>query len=239
MSTANDNRPETITITMLPIDQLDPNPWNPNELTDEQRAELLAEVRRLGKVPKPVVARPNGERFEIVDGEHNWKAAKECGLTQVPCEVVELDDYTARLETFKRNQHGQHDRVHEGKMFRKMLKLRKISQRKLAAESGISEATLRRRNSLEYALAADLRNEHFREHGCRSPFLRQVEPDGIISIQIFQPGHSVRFLGDVDPEKFSPVWVRRRCPCFRSKNSTFILHYPAACVTAGLTLVAS
>ena len=62
--TANDT-----TMTEIPVDQLTPNPWNPNQMADEEYGELVAEVKHLGRLPKPIVVRPNGERarfdFEI------------------------------------------------------------------------------------------------------------------------------------------------------------------------------
>jgi len=187
-----------IKVTMIAIDQLDPNPWNPNKLTNEQFAELLAEVRRLGKLPKPIVVRPSGDRFEIVDGEHSWKAAKECGLTEVPCEVVDLDDFTARLETYKRNQHGKHNHVREGQMFREMLKIGKQSQRKLAKASNISESTLR--NCLDFAKAADLRNDYFQKHGCCPAYCWVEKPDGTRECYTNSSGMPI------DPEHFSCAW---------------------------------
>jgi ParB/RepB/Spo0J family partition protein len=187
-----------IQVTMILIDQLDPNPWNPNELTDEQRAELLAEIQRLGRLPKPIVVRPRGDRYEIVDGEHGWRAARECGLTEVPCEVVDVDDFIARLETYKRNQHGTHNRVREGQLFREMLKLRRTSQRKLAGMFGISEATLR--NCLDYAKAADLRNEHFQTNGCCPAHYWVEKPDG--TRDCYTPGSTTT----IDPDHFSCTW---------------------------------
>jgi ParB/RepB/Spo0J family partition protein len=220
MSTINEHRNEQIQITIIPTDQVDPNLWNPNELTAEQRAELLAEVRRLGRLPKPVVVRRKGDRYEIVDGEHGWRAAKECGLTEIPCEVVEIDDFTARLETYKRNQHGQHNRVREGQMFREMLKLRKISQRKLAAESGISEATLR--NSLDYARAADLRNEHFQKHAGCSPRCTWIEQsDGIANCC------EAYSKLPIDPERFSPAWGEVQVSAFSIQKLHTYLALPS------------
>ena len=73
--------------TMLPISSLCANSYNPNEMSNEEFAELVAEVRHLGRLPKPVVVQRNGDGYMIVDGEHGWRAAGEVGLTDVLCEV--------------------------------------------------------------------------------------------------------------------------------------------------------
>ena len=141
--------------TMLARSSLSANTYNPNEMSDDEFAELVAEVRHLGRLPKPVVVRRHGEGYLIVDGEHGWRAAKEVGLTEVVCEVIDVDDFEAMRQTFKRNQHGTHDPVRLGRMFQRMKTTRRLSQRRLAKAVGVSEGTIR--NAMVYAEAADLR----------------------------------------------------------------------------------
>jgi ParB-like chromosome segregation protein Spo0J len=127
-------------------------------MTEEEFAELVEEVRHLGRLPKPVVVRNGyaGDTYQIVDGEHGWRAAKEAGLEEITCEVIEADDFEAMRQTYKRNQHGTHDRAALGEMFSRMMAERGISNRKLAEEIAVSEGTIR--NALTFAEAAELRN---------------------------------------------------------------------------------
>lgn len=146
-------------ILSLPVGDLVSNDYNPNEMTAGEFAELVAEVKHLGRLPKPVIVRPNGDNYVIVDGEHNWRAAQELELNEVPCEVVEVDDFEAMRQTYKRNQHGTHNPVLLGQMFQRMKKERKLSNRKLAKEMEISEATIR--NALLYAdMVEEVRNHY-------------------------------------------------------------------------------
>ena len=95
-------------------------------------SELVAEVRHLGRLPKPVVARKNETGFQIIDGEHGWRAATQVGLSSITCEVIEADDFESMRQTYKRNQHGKHDLLIQGRMFDLMMKAGAISMRKLA-----------------------------------------------------------------------------------------------------------
>ena len=92
----------TAMIQMLSVGSLKANDYNPNRMTAEGFVELVAEVRHLGRLPKPVVVRPIGSDYLIVDGEHGWRAAQEAGLVEVPCEVIEVDDFEAMRQTHKR-----------------------------------------------------------------------------------------------------------------------------------------
>ena len=184
--------------TTLPIEALQPNDYNPNHMDDERFAELVEEVRHLGRLPKPVVARLNGDdQYVIVDGEHGWRAAREVGLAEIPVEVIDVDDFEARRQTYKRNQHGDHDPVRLGRMFRQMMDERGLSQRALAKEIAVSEGTVR--NTLLYAEAAELRNGY-------APDLDDAEVVAEIS------GHNIRQLRAYCalPEGIRDCWLRDR-----------------------------
>jgi hypothetical protein len=142
----------------LPVEALHANGYNPNSMTTAGFGELVAEVRHLGRLPKPVVVRPNAAGYTIVDGEHGWRAACEVGLAEIPCEVIEADDFEAMRQTYKRNQHGAHHPVLLGRMFRAMLTERSLSQRELAKEIAVSEGAIR--TALLYVDAADVRNSY-------------------------------------------------------------------------------
>jgi ParB family chromosome partitioning protein len=146
-------RPAAV-ITTLPADTLHPNEYNPNRMTEAEYAELVAEVRHLKRLPKPVVVRPDGDGYTIVDGEHGWRAANVVGLSEVPCEIIEADDFEAMRQTYKRNQHGTHDPLLLGRMFRRMMESRSLSARSLAEAIAVSEGTVR--NALLYAEAGHI-----------------------------------------------------------------------------------
>ncbi len=155
------DRPAASSAT-LATHSIHPNDYNPNRMTDEEYAELVMEVKHLGRLPKPVIVRPNGDGYQIVDGEHGWRAAQEVGLAEIPCEVIEADDFEARRQTFKRNEHGTHKPLLLGKMFQQMMTERGLSRRKLAEEIEVSEGTIR--NALEFVKAEEVRNSYAAEH---------------------------------------------------------------------------
>lgn len=144
----------------IPIELLDPNDYNPNRMTEAEFNEFVAEIIRLGRLPKPVVARPNSRagRYTIIDGEHGWRAATKAGLKRIPCEIIEADDFEAMRQTYKRNQHGTHTPILLGRFFRRMMEDRGLSQRALAKEIEVSEGSIR--NALHYEQAAGVRNDY-------------------------------------------------------------------------------
>lgn len=143
----------------LPIGAVVPNSFNPNRMEDEKFEACKHEVKRLGHPAKPTVVRPlENDRYEIIDGEHGWRAASELGMESMICEIRDIDDFDAKLECRNRNQHGESDPLLEGRMFRSMMADRKLSQRALAKVLQVSEGTVRMR--LEYVEAAELRRAY-------------------------------------------------------------------------------
>lgn len=150
----------------IAIEKIEPNDYNPNEMTDAEFAECKAEIQHLGTIPKPIVVRPLNGKFIIIDGEHNWKAARELNFTTLPCEVLELNIVEAMRQTYKRNMHGTFNLIKLGLMFKAALKKTKVSHRDLAKQYEVSEGTIR--NALLYCEAKELRNGYaFEKLGIR------------------------------------------------------------------------
>src|SRR5271166_1818231 len=69
----------------IPLDQIDPNPFQTrSHVNEEQLAELAASIAANGVV-QPVLVRPlaNG-RFQLIAGERRWRASQLAGKTTVP-----------------------------------------------------------------------------------------------------------------------------------------------------------
>lgn len=152
---------ERIGIMQIKLENIRPNNWNPNQMTPEEFTELVAEIKHLQRPPKPIVLRKVKDYYEIVDGEHTYKALLENKFTELKdgwYELVDVNDIEAMRQTYKRNQHGKHDPIKQGLMFQRVLKETGKSNRDLAKEWELSEGTVR--NSLMYAEVAELRNDY-------------------------------------------------------------------------------
>lgn len=91
-------------IVDIPIDKVKPNEWNPNE-QDEKTFKFLVENIQTVGLDQPVLVRPvAGGMYQVVDGEHRYRACVELGFSMLPCVVAsDYDLDTAKLQTVKRN----------------------------------------------------------------------------------------------------------------------------------------
>lgn len=107
-------------IKMIAIENLEPNKWNPQVMTDVKFNELVEEVRDDGfDEPIHVVEHPDPIKsgqdiYMIVNGEHRWQAARVLGILQIPCVVKSKwkDEKTQKIKTVRRNMlHGDLDKT--------------------------------------------------------------------------------------------------------------------------------
>lgn len=123
----NNFKTEKLTVD---IDKVVPNRWNPNiqeKAIFEKQKKSIDELGFLGSI---LVRRINHTAcdYEILDGEHRWKAAKEQGYTQiqVECFIDDLSDSDAQLLTILLNNlHGKDD------VFKRAKILEALSERQL------------------------------------------------------------------------------------------------------------
>ena len=76
-------------ITMMPVDELQPNPLQPRGvITPESLVDLIDSIKEHG-VLEPLVVAKTPAGFQIIAGERRWRASKYAGLAQVPTIVKE------------------------------------------------------------------------------------------------------------------------------------------------------
>lgn len=98
---ANQRKP-----TALQTNSLVPSPNRPTPI-DKAKVDMLAESIRVNGILTPIQVRRVGGKYEIINGESCWYAAKQLGMDIVPVEVVEhggqLDRHVAGAQALLMN----------------------------------------------------------------------------------------------------------------------------------------
>ena len=82
-------------ITTLPVELMQPSPYQPRKHFDDEAFATLVESVRDKGVLQPILVRrdPKDERrYEIVAGERRWRAAQQARLHEIPVVVREMND---------------------------------------------------------------------------------------------------------------------------------------------------
>ncbi|MBE6985633.1 MAG: ParB/RepB/Spo0J family partition protein [Ruminococcaceae bacterium] len=81
------------TVTLLPLQKVEPNPNQPRKLFDEEQLQALADSIAEHGLLQPLAVRSIGDGYyQIIAGERRWRAARMAGLSEVPVMLVEADD---------------------------------------------------------------------------------------------------------------------------------------------------
>lgn len=85
------------TVYYVPIERIDPNPFQPRKRFDEEALkELASSVKEDGILQPIIVSEVKGTdgkpKYQIVAGERRWRAAKMVGLKEVPAIVKNVGE---------------------------------------------------------------------------------------------------------------------------------------------------
>ena len=76
----------------ISVDIIQPNPYQPRTVWDEQELADLAESIKVNGVIQPIIVRPAGSGFELIAGERRLRAAQLAHLTTISALVRQATD---------------------------------------------------------------------------------------------------------------------------------------------------
>lgn len=111
-------------LQIVKVEDLLTNPWNPNSMPPMVFESLKKSIEKYGWLQNPVVREYAGQ-FQIIDGEHRCRAAKELKLYSVQVlvlgiENVQVSDEDAMLLTQLLNARGQDDILKRAELLKKL-----------------------------------------------------------------------------------------------------------------------
>jgi len=89
ISEADVPRETGASVNQIALDKIDPNPFQPRQVFDEESIEELKQSIQAQGLLQPVLLRQAGERYQLIVGERRWRAARAAGLQQIPALVRE------------------------------------------------------------------------------------------------------------------------------------------------------
>lgn len=128
----------------IPIERISPNPNQPRKQFDPRGIEELAASIRNSGVLQPVLVRPAiGDDYELIAGERRWRAAKSCGLTEIPAIVREVTDQEAlELALIENLQREDLNPLERAAAYQEILERLTYTPEVLAARLGESRANV-------------------------------------------------------------------------------------------------
>lgn len=138
------NKEKTVQrVVSLNVGLLVPNKSQPRAVFSEGELSALADSIRENGILQPINVRRCGADYEIVSGERRLRAAKMCGLEEVPCIVIDVDDEkSAVLALIENIQRKDLSYFEEAVAIDKLIKFFGLTQEEAAARLGKAQSTI-------------------------------------------------------------------------------------------------
>lgn len=138
------NKEKTVgKVVALDVGLIIPNRSQPRVTFDESElAALSASIRENG-ILQPINVRRCGVNYEIISGERRFRAAKICGLEEVPCIVIDADDErSAVLALIENIQRRDLSYFEEALAIERLIKFYGLTQEEAASRLGKAQSTI-------------------------------------------------------------------------------------------------
>lgn len=158
-------------LQMIAVDKLHPHPQNPRKVIGDV-TELAESIKANGILQNLTVV-PNNDNwddFTVIIGHRRFAAAKQAGLTELPCAVVEMTEKEQLSTMLTENMQRSDLTVYEEAKGCQLLLDLGDTVAEVAEKTGFSESKIRRRVKL-----CELDEEAFKESQIRQPTLQDYD----------------------------------------------------------------
>ena len=192
-------------ITMLKLDELRSNPYQPRKNFDEQALKELADSIKEHGVFQPIIAKKSIKGYEIIAGERRVKASKMAGLTEIPAIIKDFNDTQmmeiALLENLQREDLSA---IEEANAYKKLQETLNLTQEELAKRIGKSRSYITNMLGL-LSLPQNIQNQITNKqismgHARVLSKLENIEQQEELARKIVSEGMSVRELERITSE---------------------------------------
>lgn len=134
-------------IEEVPINQIDPNPYQPRNTFDEESlAGLTASIRELGVLQPILVRQTSDDRYAIIAGERRWRAAKRAGLQFISVIVRQVNDELSLQHALVENLHRDDlNPLEEAAAYQQLVEDFDLTQEEVAHKVGKSRSAVANR----------------------------------------------------------------------------------------------
>jgi len=129
---------------ILPISKVEANKGQPRKYFDQiALSELTESIREHGILDPLLVRKLASGYYQIIAGERRWRAAREVGLKEVPCRVIEADDRLAmEIALIDNLQRENLNPLEEAEGYKALMETFELRQEEVALRVGKDRSTV-------------------------------------------------------------------------------------------------
>ncbi len=233
---------ESNRVLSIPVGSIVPNPHQPRTHFEPEPLQELADSIAESGILQPLSVRRTGSCYELVSGERRLRAAQLCGLQEVPCIVLEVDEQASSLLALVENlQRRDLDFLDEALALDNLISTFHLSQEEAAKKIGKSQPAVANKlrllklspTCLTALRAANLTERHARSL-LRLPAEARFDALGVIIEQNFNVAQTDAYIDSLlAPPQPTEEKAPRKKPTYIIKDVRLFLNT----VTRGLSMM--
>ena len=127
----------------LPVDMVEPNPYQPRRYFEPIAMADLAESIKQHGLMQPISVRISEKGYELVAGERRLRATKLAGLPTVQAVIVDISDEESAILALVENLQRQNlNYIEEAEGFYNLINKHNLTQDELAKKLGKNQSTI-------------------------------------------------------------------------------------------------
>ena len=134
----------TADILRIPVDMIEPNPFQPRMSFDQEALEELADsIRTLGLIQPITVRAKSDGRYQIISGERRFRACQLAGMDMVPAYIRDANDQgMLEMAIVENIQREDLDPIEVAMSYQRLIEECSLTQEQMAVRVGKKRASV-------------------------------------------------------------------------------------------------
>ena len=135
---------DTSDILRIPVDMIEPNPFQPRMSFDQEALEELSEsIKTLGLIQPITVRRKEDGRYQIISGERRFRASRLAGMTMIPAYIRDANDQgMLEMAIVENIQRENLDPIEGAMSYQRLIEECNLTQEQMAIRVGKKRASV-------------------------------------------------------------------------------------------------
>lgn len=134
----------TSDVLRVPVDMIEPNPFQPRMSFDQETLdELAASIRAFGLIQPITVRKKSDDRYQIISGERRFRACRMAGMDMIPAYVRDADDQgMLEMAIVENIQRENLDPIEVAMSYQRLMDECSLTQEQMAGRVGKKRASV-------------------------------------------------------------------------------------------------
>ena len=141
---AREEVPDTSDILRIPVEMIEPNPFQPRMSFDQEALEELAgSIRTFGLIQPITVRKKSGGKYQIISGERRYRACRLAGMDMIPAYIRDASEQgMLEMAIVENIQRENLDPIEVAMSYQRLIEECSLTQEQMADRVGKKRASV-------------------------------------------------------------------------------------------------